>query len=202
MKLIAWFGEVDKDDVGLVGGKGANLGELTRAGIPVPSGFVVTSEAYFGFLDKSGLRGRIQQALANLDVNDGASLQRASNEVKEMICAAEMPAETATDIARAYRQMKGLPVAVRSSATAEDLAEASFAGQQSTFLNITGEPNVIRAVQECWASLFEARAIFYREENGFDHLKVGIAVVVQYMVQSERSDCTMYWTTTAIPTFR
>jgi pyruvate,water dikinase len=187
LKLIAWFGEVDKDDVGLVGGKGANLGELTRAGIPVPSGFVVTSDVYFHFLDVCGLREPITAALANIDVNQGSELQRVSNEIKEMILRAKMPSDTATSIARAYRQMKELPVAVRSSATAEDLAEASFAGQQSTYLNIQGEDNVIRAVQECWASLFEARAIFYRVEAGFDHLKVGIAVVVQYMVQSERS---------------
>jgi pyruvate,water dikinase len=187
MKLIAWFGEVDKDDVGLVGGKGANLGELTRAGIPVPSGFVVTSDAYFRFLAECGLSEKIRATLSDLDVNDSSALQRASNEVKEMICAAQMPADTAIAIARAYRQMKALPVAVRSSATAEDLPEASFAGQQSTFLNIQGEKGVLRAVQECWASLFEARAIFYRKENRFDDLRVGIAVVVQYMVQSERS---------------
>ena len=187
MKVIAWFGEVDKDDVGLVGGKGANLGEMTRAGIPVPSGFVVTSDVYFDFLDSAGLRDKIKASVSTVDVNKGSDLQRASNEVKKMILEAAMPADTATAIARAYRQMKGLPVAVRSSATAEDLAEASFAGQQSTYLNIQGENNVIRAVQECWASLFEARAIFYRAESGFDHLQVGIAVVVQYMVQSERS---------------
>ena len=187
MKVIAWFGEVNKDDVGLVGGKGANLGEMTRAGIPVPSGFVVTSDVYFDFLDAAGLRDKMKASVATVDVNKGSDLQRVSNEVKEMILDAAMPTDTATAIARAYRQMKGLPVAVRSSATAEDLAEASFAGQQSTFLNIQGENNVIRAVQECWASLFEARAIFYRAESGFDHLQVGIAVVVQYMVQSERS---------------
>ena len=187
MKLVAWFGEVNKDDVALVGGKGANLGELTRAGIPVPSGFVVTADAYFRFLDAAGLRSRIEALLSGLDEEDGGALQRASNEIKELIVQANMPPDTSISIARAYRQMKGLPVAVRSSATAEDLAEASFAGQQSTFLNIQGEDNVLRAVQECWASLFEARAIYYRVNQGFDHMKVGIAVVVQYMVQSERS---------------
>jgi len=187
VKVIAWFGEVDKDDVVLVGGKGANLGELTRAGIPVPSGFIVTSDVYFHFLDAAGIRDKIKAVLEGVDVNDGTALQGVSNAIKDLILEADMPSETATAIARAYRQMKGLPVAVRSSATAEDLAEASFAGQQSTYLNIQGENNVIRAVQECWASLFEARAIFYRVEAGFDHLDVGIAVVVQYMVQSERS---------------
>jgi pyruvate,water dikinase len=187
VKFVAWFGEVNKADVALVGGKGANLGELTRAGIPVPSGYVVTSEVYFAFLERAELRPKIEQLLSGIDVQDSANLQRISDEIKALITGAEMPPATATEIARAYRQMKGLPVAVRSSATAEDLAEASFAGQQSTFLNIAGEENVIRAVQECWASLFEARAIYYRAEAGFGQLEVGIAVVVQYMVQSERS---------------
>jgi pyruvate,water dikinase len=93
LKLIAWFGEVNKDDVGLVGGKGANLGELTRAGIPVPSGFVVTSDVYFQFLDECGLRGPISAALANIDVNQGSELQRVSNEIKELILRAQMPAD-------------------------------------------------------------------------------------------------------------
>ncbi|MBI2913743.1 MAG: phosphoenolpyruvate synthase, partial [Chloroflexi bacterium] len=187
MKLVVWFGEVDKDDVGLVGGKGANLGELTKAEIPVPSGFILTSHAYFQFLHDSGLQPRIRSALADLDVNDSRQLQQVANKIKQMITDAPMPAAVASDIARAYRQMDGGPVAVRSSATAEDLAEASFAGQQSTFLNVAGEAEVINAVQACWASLFEGRAIFYREQGGFDHLKVGIAVVVQHMVQSQRS---------------
>lgn len=187
MKLVAWFSEVDKDDVGLVGGKGANLGELTRAGIPVPSGFVLTAHAYFHFLDQTGIRPRIQELLSGLDVNDSATLQRIANDVKELITSAQMPADVATQIARCYREMDGGPVAVRSSATAEDLAEASFAGQQSTYLNVVGEEHVLHAVQDCWASLFEARAIFYRQNAGFDDLKVGIAVVVQHMVQAERS---------------
>ena len=187
MKLVAWFSEVDKDDVGLVGGKGANLGELTKAGIPVPSGFVVTSHVYFHFVEQSGLTQPMQQILSRVDVNDSAQLQSAAREVKGLISSASMPADVASQITRAYREMGGGPVAVRSSATAEDLAEASFAGQQSTYLNVEGEEAVVKAVQECWASLFEARAIFYRQQAGFEHLKVGIAVVVQHMVQSERS---------------
>jgi len=187
MKLVAWFNEVDKDDVGLVGGKGANLGELTKAGIPVPSGFVLTSHAYFSFLDQSGLRREIQSRLSSLDVNDSGQLQRVAAEIRDLIAGSPMPSETASLIMRCYREMGGGPVAVRSSATAEDLAEASFAGQQSTYLNVSGEEEVVRAVQACWASLFEARAIFYRVQGGFDHLKVGIAVVVQHMVQSQRS---------------
>ncbi len=187
MKLVAWFSEVDKDDIGLVGGKGANLGELTKAGIPVPSGFILTANAYFHFLEQSGLRNEIKRHLSQLNVNDSARLQHIAAEIKGLISRAAMPAEVASQIARSYREMDGGPVAVRSSATAEDLAEASFAGQQSTYLNVVGEAEVIQAVQDCWASLFEARAIFYRAQAGFEHLKVGIAVVVQHMVQSQRS---------------
>ena len=187
MKLVVWFNEVDKDDVGLVGGKGANLGELTKAGIPVPSGFILTSHAYFHFIQESGLKPRIRRLLADLDVNDSSHLQHVASEIKQMVMEAPMPADVASETARAYREMGAGPVAVRSSATAEDLAEASFAGQQSTFLNVVGEEAAVNAVQACWASLFEARAIFYREQGGFDHLRVGIAVVVQHMVQSQRS---------------
>jgi pyruvate,water dikinase len=187
MKRVVWFREVDKDDVGLTGGKGANLGELTKAKIPVPPGFIVTSHTYFEFLDESGLRSKIEKLLANLDVNDSAMLQRVSREIKELITGSAVPTEAAAEVRRAYREMGEGPVAVRSSATAEDMAEASFAGQQSTFLNVVGEENVVAAVRACWASLFEARAIFYRVQAGFEHLKVGIAVPVQKMVQSQRS---------------
>jgi pyruvate,water dikinase len=187
MKLLVWFQDVDKDDVGLAGGKGANLGELTKAGIPVPPGFIVTSHSYFEFLKQSGLESRISDLLSGLDVNDSARLQHVSKEIKSLITEAPIPAEIAAEVRRAYRELGEGPVAVRSSATAEDMAEASFAGQQSTFLNVIGEENVVAAVQACWASLFEARAIFYREDAKFEHLKVGIAVPVQKMVQSQRS---------------
>jgi pyruvate,water dikinase len=187
MKRVVWFQEVDKDDIGLVGGKGANLGELTKAGIPVPPGFIVTSHTYFDFLEESGLKPKISQLLSGIDPNDSAELQRVSDQIKRMIIEAEMPADVATEIRRAYREMGEGPVAVRSSATAEDLPEASFAGQQSTFLNVVGEDNVVEATRACWASLFEARAIFYRVQANFEHMKVGIAVPVQRMVQSSRA---------------
>ncbi|MEE8347798.1 MAG: PEP/pyruvate-binding domain-containing protein, partial [Dehalococcoidia bacterium] len=187
MKRVVWFQEVDKDDVGLVGGKGANLGELTKAGIPVPPGFIVTAHAYFSFLEESSLEPKISQLLSTIDPNDSAQLQRVSEEIKSVITGAEMPRDVAAEIRRAYRELGSGPVAVRSSATAEDMAEASFAGQQSTFLNVMGEENVVTSVRSCWASLFEARAIFYREQAGFEHLKVGVAVPVQRMVQSHRS---------------
>src|SRR3990170_4051585 len=187
MKRVVWFRDVDKDDVGLAGGKGANLRELTKSGIPVPPGFIVTSHSYFHFLKESGLAPEISALLSSLDTNDSAKLQATSEQIKALITSAEMPGEVAAEVRRAYREMGEGPVAVRSSGTAEDLAEASFAGQQSTFLNVVGEENVVAALQACWASLFEARAIFYRANAGFDHLKVGIPGPVQRMVQPRRS---------------
>lgn len=186
-KSVVWFEEVTKDDVPFVGGKGANLGEMTRAHIPVPPGFIVTATAYFDFLEKAKITGRLGRLLEDLDPNDTRQLQQITSDVQQVIMDASMPAALARQIKAAYEKMGRGLVAVRSSATAEDLPEASFAGQQATFLNVEGEDDVIKAVQQCWASLFEARAIFYREENHFDHLKVGIAVPVQRMVQSSAS---------------
>jgi pyruvate, water dikinase len=185
--MISLLTELGKDDVGLAGGKGANLGELTRAGVRVPPGFVVTADVYLGLLESSGIGRQIERLLSALDVNDGVALESVAAQIYALISTAEMPSEVGSGIAEAYRNMGGGLAAVRSSATAEDLAEASFAGQQDTYLNIEGESEIIAAVQKCWASLFGARAIFYRAGAGFDHMKVGIAVVVQRMVQSERS---------------
>ncbi len=186
-KAVVWFNEVNKNDIPLVGGKGANLGEMTQAGIPVPPGFIVTASAYFDFIEKANLDDKIKSLLDPVDVHNSKQLQEVALKVQKLITDAQMPKETAKAIEHAYNKMgKGL-VAVRSSATAEDLPEASFAGQQATFLNIQGEKDVVKAVQDCWASLFGARAIFYRQEQGFEHFKVGIAVPVQRMVQSESS---------------
>jgi pyruvate,water dikinase len=186
-RSVVWFSEVGRDDLGLVGGKGANLGELTRASIPVPPGFVVTADSYFHFVEENGLEPAIKKDLFGLDVHDSRTLNARAAQIRERIINAAMPAHIARDIREAYATLGEGAVAVRSSATAEDLPEASFAGQQSTFLNVVGADNVVRAVQACWASLFEARAIFYREEAGYDHLRVGLAVPVQRMVQSEMS---------------
>ncbi len=186
-KAIVQFNEVGKQDVATVGGKGANLGEMTQANIPVPGGFIVTANAYFDFLEKAGLKDKIRQRLEPLDPGNSKQLQQIAAEVKQLILDAAMPAELARGIEQAYTKMGGGLVAVRSSATAEDLPEASFAGQQRTLLNIQGGKEVVTAVQECWASLFEPRAIFYRHQQGFDHFKVGIAVPVQKMVQSQAS---------------
>ena len=185
-KRLVWFDEVDKNDLLLVGGKGANLGELTKAGIPVPPGFIVTTRSYFDFLEEAELREKIEKALRPLNPDDSSQLIAISEQVKGMIAEAAMPENIADEIKEAYSKLGGL-VAVRSSATAEDLPEASFAGQQRTFLNINGEDDVISAVQGCWASLFEPRAIFYRHEQAIEHIDVGIAVPVQRMVQSDIS---------------
>lgn len=190
---VAFFEDLNKEDVAIAGGKGANLGELTQAGIPVPPGFVVTSETYDKFMRETGIYAEVMSYLDSLDVNDNKKLQEAAKNIKKTIIETEIPEDIKTFIIEAYNalcQRIGIEdafVAIRSSATAEDLPEASFAGQQDTFLNIKGPQDVIDYVQKCWASLFEARAIFYREENNFDHSKVYIAVVVQEMVEAEKA---------------
>jgi len=184
---VVWFEDVGKEDIAQVGGKGANLGEMTKAGIPVPPGFIVTAQSYYYFLEKSNLTDKIRQLLSDLDTNDSEKLYNVASRIKGLLNTAAMPEEIAREIAQAYGKLGSGAVAVRSSATAEDLPEASFAGQQRTFLNVVGEKEVITAVQGCWASLFEPRAIFYRVHQGFDHFSVGIAVPVQRMVQSDSS---------------
>jgi len=184
------FSEVSKGNVAEVGGKGANLGELTNAGLPVPQGFIITSAAYFLFVERTGLKEKIRKLLDGLDTENSKDLQSRAKNVQAEIIKAKMPEEIAAGIIENYKKLannKKIYVAVRSSATAEDLPDASFAGQQATFLNVSGEEEAVKAVKECWASLFEARAIYYRSEKGFDHFKVGIAVPVQLMVQSEKS---------------
>jgi pyruvate,water dikinase len=197
MENVLWFSQIGKEDVGKVGGKGANLGEMAGAGFPVPNGFCTSSEAYFTFIKANGIDKAIAKITQNLDVQQTDKLNAASDEIKALILSARVPDSIRTDIIKAYNKLCGVDVmpsesqekyvAVRSSATAEDLPEASFAGQQETYLNIKGADNVVKAVQMCWASLFGSRAIYYRQEKGFDHLKVGLAAVVQEMVQSEKA---------------
>ena len=193
MKHVEFFEELRKEDVAIAGGKGANLGELTQAGIPVPPGFVVTSKTYDQFMKETGIFDEIMDILNALDVNNNKELQASSVKIKQIITETRMPDEIRTIIIEAYNALchrigkDDVFVAIRSSATAEDLPEASFAGQQDTYLNIRGNEEVVEYVQKCWASLFESRAIFYREENDFDHSKVYIAVVVQEMVDAEKA---------------
>ncbi|MBI4101576.1 MAG: phosphoenolpyruvate synthase [Candidatus Nealsonbacteria bacterium] len=194
-KFIRWFSETSKDDVGVVGGKNASLGEmfskLTAQGINIPDGFATTAEAYFYFLEKSGLKERIGDILREIRITDIRDLQKKGNQVRSLILKADLPADLAEEIITAYGELsrkynaKNADVAVRSSATAEDLPNASFAGQQETFLNIAGGKAVLKAVKECFASLFTDRAIVYREEMKFDHLKVGLSAGIQKMIRSD-----------------
>src|SRR3989344_4294999 len=189
--LIVWFNEVDKDDVGLVGGKGANLGEMTKAKFPVPPGFIVTAKAYFQFIKENNLATKIKHLLSTANFEKPDSLMQVSLHIKKYIMSGEISKELIKEIFDYYEKLGGVfkdaLVAVRSSATAEDLPTASFAGQQETYLNVRGEANLILKIKEGWASLFEPRAIFYRHEQNFDHFRVGIALVVQKMIESEKS---------------
>ncbi len=192
MKNVMWFKELNRTSLAEAGGKGANLGEMYQNEFPIPNGFVVTSGAYFKHLDATKLRDKIEAELSGLDVGDHDKLVAASENIKKMIIDAPIPKEIEEDIRKAHKKLceiagRDVFVAVRSSATAEDLPTASFAGQQSTYLNVHGPEGTIRAVKDCWASLFEPRAIFYRVENNFEHMKVGLAAVVQMMVQSEKA---------------
>lgn len=187
---ILWFEETNKNDILLVGGKGANLGEMYNSGIPVPNGFIVTSTAYFDFINKTSLANKIRSELSGLNVSNSKELFEVSKRIQHAFLTASLPDSLKNEIKDAYHYLSGefdKRVAVRSSATAEDLPDASFAGQQETYLNVIGYKEVVNHVLKCFASLFEPRAIFYRTEKGFSHLKVGIAVPIQLMVQSEVS---------------
>ena len=187
------FEELSKSDIGIAGGKGANLGELTQAGIPVPPGFVVTAQAYEYFMDEAGINDKVMSILDSIDINDTKALQAAAEEIKQIIVDSPIPEDLVLFIREYYNELcqrvgeDDTDVAIRSSATAEDLPEASFAGQQDTFLHVSGDDEVIEYIRKCWASLFEARAIFYREENNFEHSKVYIAVVVQKMANADKA---------------
>jgi pyruvate,water dikinase len=192
-KNIFWFKEIHFEDVNLVGGKGANLGEMYNLGIPVPNGFVVTSSAYFQFIKDNNLKSKISDILKITDVDQPDQLLSASKKIKSLIKKSPLSDDLAFEIMANYKKLSGFlgisnaSVAVRSSATAEDSADASFAGQQETFLNVIGESNVVNRVRDCWASLFTPRSIFYRVKKKYDHFKVGVAVPIQKQIQSEIS---------------
>lgn len=189
--LVVWFKDVDKEDVSIVGGKGANLGEMVRFGFPVPNGFIVTAHAYFAFLLENNLETKIKHLLGTVNYTQQDSLVQVSQHIKTLMMRGEVSTPLRQAIFSHYTTLGGVfhdaLVAVRSSATAEDLPTASFAGQQETYLNVRGEANVLLKVKAAWASLFDARAIFYRHQQHFDHFRVGIAVPVQKMVESETS---------------
>lgn len=189
--LVTFFKDIDKEDIESVGGKGANLGEMTKAGFPVPNGFGITVASYDEFMEENGISKEIYEILRGTDVANSESLASASKKIQKLIKTSQIPASISQEIIKAYKRLSGAfrktLVAVRSSATAEDLPGASFAGQQATLLNIRGEANLLEAVKECWASLFTSRSIFYRTQNKIPHEKVKIAVMVQKMIQSEVS---------------
>lgn len=199
MSYIVWFKDVNKDSLAIAGGKGTNLGIMYTLGIPVPNGFCVTAQTYQEYLQRTKLQPKIALLLQGLDVEDNERLQQAAVQIQNLIIATPIPEDMAEEVRDNYEllgvekgaqtlvQGKDVFVAVRSSATAEDLPSASFAGQQATYLNVIGKDNVVAAVLACWASLFTARAIYYRVKNKFDHLKVYICAVIQKMVNSDKS---------------
>ena len=200
MSYVIWFKELRKDSIPIAGGKGSNIGEMLTLHLPVPNGFAVTAQTYGEYLDKTKIQPKILSLLDGLDVENTDKLQAIAKKIQDLIITTPMPNDMAEEIMFTYEMLGSLKqkatdlvepkevfVAVRSSATAEDLPEASFAGQQATFLNVKGKQNVVSAVLACWASLFTARAIYYRVKNNFDHEKVLISALVQKMVNSEKS---------------
>lgn len=195
-QFILWFKNITIKDVPLVGGKNASLGEMYRnlikKEVKIPNGFAITAPAYFYFIKKAGIQKRIWEILKDLNTHNIQNLKTRGKLVRQTILAAEIPSDLEKKIRENYRLLekeygKGVDVAVRSSATAEDLPDASFAGQQETFLNIRGEEALMIACKKCFASLFTDRAISYREDKGFNYFKIGLSVAVQKMVRSDKA---------------
>ena len=208
MVNILWLKEISKNSIPQVGGKGANLGEMYINGFPIPKAFVISAQAYKSFIEKTHIQAEINKILKKLDIENTQQLKESAEKIQELILSKDIPLEIKKDIKEAYSNLninhdvinhaptalqfiksgRDTPfVAVRSSATAEDLPTASFAGQQETFLNVKGSEQVIQAVHQAWASLYTARAIYYRVKNNFAHEKILIAIVVQKMVNSTKA---------------
>jgi len=194
--FILWFNKLGIKDIPKVGGKNASLGEmyrlLTPKGVNVPNGFAITAYAYFYFIQKTGVKRQIHDILSDLNTKDLKNLQERGKKVRQAILKAELPADLVAEISIAYERLqkeygKNVDVAVRSSATAEDLPDASFAGQQDTYLNIRGKNDLMVACKKCFSSLFTNRAISYREDKNFDHFKIGLSIGVQKMVRSDKA---------------
>lgn len=192
--FIKKFSEISNADVSSVGGKNASLGEmfttLGASGIQVPDGFATTADAFSLFLNQNNLRSPLRKLMEDLDRVQFSNLKQTGTKARELILKAKMPDELAAEIVRAYRHLGGassISVAIRSSATAEDLPNASFAGQHESYLNVTGEADVVRKIQHCYASLYTDRAIKYREDNGFDHATIALSAGVQKMVRSDKA---------------
>jgi pyruvate,water dikinase len=194
--FVLWFDQLSIDDVGLVGGKNASLGEMYRElkdkGVKVPNGFAVSAYAYHYLLEKAGIKDRIKEILSDLDTKDVRNLAERGRKVRDVIRTAPWPQELVDAVIDGYKNLEkeyggSVDVAVRSSATAEDLPDASFAGQQETYLNIQGEHALIEACRKCFASLFTNRAISYRVDKNFDHFSIGLSIAVQKMVRSDKA---------------
>ena len=202
VQFVKWFSELSNKDIAIAGGKGASLAEMYNLNVPVPPGFVITAQAYQYFIEKTGISARIREILSNLDVENTAELNESTKEIRRIIESQSLPNEIETQILEAY-EILGEPqqgnansllekdeepfVAIRSSATTEDLADASFAGQQESFLNVKGNKELLEKVKKCMSSLFTPRAAYYRTKKGFAHEKSLLAVVVQKMVNSVKS---------------
>ena len=180
------FSQIKKNDVAVAGGKGANLGEMTSAGIPVPKGFVITADAYRNFIEENNLKSDFESALENAG-NDETKLLEAAEHLRDSIKNASLSHDVEKEIRDCFTELGAERVAVRSSATAEDLPDASFAGQQETYLNVMGIDELLVHVKKCYASLWGNRAVCYRQNQGYDQLSVALAVVVQQMVESEKA---------------
>ncbi|MCK4553243.1 phosphoenolpyruvate synthase [Candidatus Pacearchaeota archaeon] len=207
MEFIKWFSELNKNSGNIAGGKGANLAEIYNLKVPVPPGFVVTAQAYDYFIEKAGIKEKIQELLSRINYEDTKQLNKITKQIRELILKAKFPREMEEEILESYEHLNAKDpniqkgpamdilktasepvfVAVRSSATAEDLADASFAGQQDSFVNVKGNTELLENIKKCFASLFTARATYYRHQKGFDHAKVSLAAVVQDMVDSDKS---------------
>lgn len=186
MQILKFFSEINKNDGVIAGGKGASLGEMTQAGIPVPPGFVILAATFDHFLEQTNLKQEIAARLAEVDPTVMASIERVSVLLREAIHHASMPENIAQEILQAFDELDAEFVAVRSSATAEDSSIASWAGELETYLNTTRD-TVLEKVKQCWSSLFTPRAIFYRFEKNLNNINVSVAVVIQKMIQSEVS---------------
>lgn len=201
--FIRWFEDLTNQDVPIVGGKNASLGEMIRSlgekGVRVPGGFATTADAYWAFIEENDIADRMRAELARLE-EDRSNLQEVGRAIRRLFCQGHFPERLAEDIRAAYRELSRrygvdeVDVAVRSSATAEDLPEASFAGQQETFLNIRGEAELLEACRSCFSSLFTDRAISYRQDRGFDHMSVALSVGVQKMVRSDKAGAGVMFT--------
>ena len=192
-EYLLWFEQMERKDVAIVGGKSSSLGEMTaKTDVPVPYGYATTAYAYRYFIEATGLKEKMAALIGQItDVENTAQLRDISAKLRKAIMDEEMPKDLQAAITKAYKELgkkvgeKDPYVAVRSSATAEDLPDASFAGQQDTYLNVQGAKMIIQKVKECYASCFTDRAVYYREKQGFDHLDVALSAVIQMMVYSK-----------------